>query len=239
VGARGQQLAVHRVIGRRTLGRTWRARLDQVPDPGLAGGAVLDGEGALVGVLLGRGSESLVLADGKRRVPVDYCMRVPHSPAAGWVIPLDVVASAVDSIREGLRGQEGFLGVRARMPGPGESLVEGSGVAIAEVVAGSPADRAGILADDHLIALAGDPLKGWDELTLRVGSTHPGTSLPIELLRNGARRSVVVRLGDRAHFLWREHQKRVVGGRERALLRQIEGLQQELELLRHLLAAYR
>jgi hypothetical protein len=239
VGRGQQQLAVHRVLGRRTLGQTWRARLDRVPDPGFAGGAVLDGDGGLLGILLGRGSESLVLDDGKRRVPVEYCRTVPHSPASGWVIPLDLVASIVDSISEGIRGGEGFLGIRARLPGREGSEAESRGVTIAEVIPGSPADRAGIRENDRLIALGGDSLGGWDELTLRVGSTFPGTALRVDLLRTGARQTVAVQLGDRSHFLWRERQKRIVGGRERELRRQIEGLQQELELLRHLLASYR
>ena len=69
-----------------------------------------------------------------------------------------------------------------------------------------------------------------------------GTVVPLEQGDDARRRvhkAPPVVMADRGHIIWREKQKRITDGRARKLRRQIEGLRQELELLRHQLAAYR
>ncbi|MBD3162255.1 MAG: PDZ domain-containing protein [Candidatus Eisenbacteria bacterium] len=234
---REPHLSVSRILGRIPTEPFWRARLATSFDPRMAGSAALDGAGRWIGILLGEGQESLLLATRSGKGPVEYCMRASRPGDAAWVVPVALIAARVDSIRDGLAGREGFLGVRARLPDPDADA--GGGVVIAEVIQASPAGFAGIQPEDRLTAFAGEELDGWDELTSRVAATGPGRSVRIELERNGRSRSLEVRLGDRGHAIWKEGQRRQVGGRERRLERRIEDLQRELQLLRHLATAYR
>lgn len=232
----GARLGLARATGHSSR-RSPRARIDDAGDPSMAGGAVLDGEGRWIGLLLGEGKESLLLSGAGRRRPVEYCIGSSRSSRAGWVLPIDQAAATLEALAAGKTGREGFLGVRADMSDA--SNAGGRGVAIAEVVAGSPAYRAGIVPRDRIIAFDGTPVDGWDRLTEQVSRATPGRSVPVVILHEGKEGVVQLEIADRGHMIWRERQRKMAGGRERMLQNQIEGLRHQLELLRHQLAAFR
>lgn len=231
--------AANRIRGKISLSTHWRARLDAVLDPGIAGGGVLDEYGHLIGLLLGEGSTSLLLASGGRRSPVEYCTVPDRFSDLGWVLPIDQAAASIESLKVGSKGKTGFLGVRTELPGEGRTAPRPRGIPVAEVIHGSPADRAGIRTGDWLTSFEGSQLDDWDELTDQVRTTHPGQDVRVGLRREGKTILVQIRLADRGHVIWLEKQRRIAGGREKMLRRQIEGLKHELELVRHQLAAYR
>ena len=232
-------VSANRICGRAHRSGIWQARLDAIQDPSLAGGGALDGDGRLIGLLLGPGNTSLLLAAGGRPSRVEYCMGSARSSDAGWILPIDVIAASVESLCTAQKGQEGFLGVRTQLPGDGATPSERRGIIVAEVITGSPADRAGIRPGDRLVAWDGPALESWSALSARVTQTRLGQKVRVGLIRNGKPFVANVVMADRGHLIWREKQKRIAGSRERKLGRQIEGLRQELELLRHQLAAYR
>ena len=55
---------------------------------------------------------------------------------------------------------------------------------IGEVVAGGPADRAGLKPGDEIVAINGKPIKRWDEVVELVRA-HPGKTLNVEVKRDG------------------------------------------------------
>jgi regulator of sigma E protease len=64
-----------------------------------------------------------------------------------------------------------------------------------QVQPGSPAAAAGLRAGDTLVAVDGKPIGTWEEFQRAVASSKPGDTLTIAYLRDGARRTVVVTLG--------------------------------------------
>ena len=62
---------------------------------------------------------------------------------------------------------------------------------IGRVESGSPADRAGMLPGDSMVAVDGEPVADWAAAVDHI-RTAPGTPLPIELVRGGERITVTV-----------------------------------------------
>ena len=60
------------------------------------------------------------------------------------------------------------------------------------VVAGKPAQRAGIVRGDSIVAVAGAPVRTWTEVVERVSTTTRG-DVALDVIRGGERRSVVLR----------------------------------------------
>ena len=62
---------------------------------------------------------------------------------------------------------------------------------IDSVVAGRPAERAGLLKGDSIVAIDGRPVREWQELIGRV-SASAGRTVTLDVVRDGARRSIAV-----------------------------------------------
>jgi len=103
----------------------------------------------------------------------------------GFSISVDEVLIVIEQLRDQARGVErkdGFLGVglAAREDG-------GQGAIITDVQPGSPADKAGILVDDVVLAVDGEPIDGQAGLVAAIRDAEPGQTVKIEIFRDGKR----------------------------------------------------
>ncbi|NDB26690.1 MAG: PDZ domain-containing protein [Actinobacteria bacterium] len=103
----------------------------------------------------------------------------------GFSISVDEVLIVIEQLREQANGaerKEGFLGVglAAREDG-------GQGAIITNVQPGSPADKAGILVDDVVLAVDGEPIDGQAGLVAAIRDAVPGQTVKIEIFRDGER----------------------------------------------------
>jgi len=103
----------------------------------------------------------------------------------GFSISVDEVLIVVEQLRKQASGvvrDDGFLGVglAAREDG-------GQGAIITDVQADSPADKAGILIDDVVLAVDGEPIDGQAGLVAAIRDAEPGQMVKIEILRDGKR----------------------------------------------------
>ena len=103
----------------------------------------------------------------------------------GFSISVDEVLIVIEQLREQANGavrKEGFLGVglAAREDG-------GQGAIITNVQPGSPADKAGILIDDVVLAVDGEPIDGQAGLVAAIRDAEPGQTVKIEIFRGGER----------------------------------------------------
>jgi len=71
------------------------------------------------------------------------------------------------------------------------------GVLIAEVVRGSPADKAGVKAGDILLSIGDKPLTDSTSMLETISSLPPGKVTMLKLLRNQAEVAVQVKVGKR------------------------------------------
>jgi serine protease Do len=120
----------------------------------------------------------------------------------GFAIPSDLAANVIAQLSETGVVRRGYLGVQPQTLTA--DLAEGfglpadaEGAAIANVLDGTPAARAGLQGGDVIIAVDGRPVTDARELTRRVGAYAPGERVEFTVLREGEERTITVRLDER------------------------------------------
>jgi len=73
-----------------------------------------------------------------------------------------------------------------------------SGITISSVVAGSPADRAGLKVGDTIVSVDGRPIKNGDELVADIASRRPGAKVNLGYIRNNNKEETTVTVAERA-----------------------------------------
>ncbi|MCC6616719.1 MAG: trypsin-like peptidase domain-containing protein [Anaerolineae bacterium] len=98
--------------------------------------------------------------------------------------------------------RRGYLGVSAqpaRLPGPlAEKLGQETGLLIASVESGSPAEAGGLFLGDTLVALDGQPIRHMDDLMALLSGDRVGKSVSVSIIRGGEQISRDVVIGERS-----------------------------------------
>jgi S1-C subfamily serine protease len=111
-----------------------------------------------------------------------------NSQTQGFAIPIDVATAIVSQIQSGQAsaavhiGPTAFLGVEvesADQAGFGFGGSSNSGALIADVLSGSPAAQAGLVAGDTIVSVNGRSVASPDTLTTLVGTYRPGERVTI------------------------------------------------------------
>jgi S1-C subfamily serine protease len=141
---------------------------DAALNPGNSGGALADGSGRVVGVNTAVAGIGLGLA-------------VPINDATRRIVGSLISEGRVRRAYLGIAGGPRPLPPRAR-----EQLGVSTGVEVVEVVPGSPAERAGIRAEDLIVEVKGEPVASAADLQRLMVAELIGTSVPAKLLRRGS-----------------------------------------------------
>ena len=72
-----------------------------------------------------------------------------------------------------------------------------SGLLLVGIERGEPAERAGLLVGDILVAIAGQPVSDADELLSRLVGSIVGQPTPVQILRGGQPTLITVTIGER------------------------------------------
>jgi putative serine protease PepD len=149
-------------------------------NPGNSGGALVDLDGRVVGIP--------TLAATEPRFGGGA------APGIGFAIPSNTVKRVADQlITTGRVTKSGraFLGIEVA------TSITGSGVHVARVEKGGPADKAGIDEGDRLLTVAGKPTPTADDLATVLTGLKPGQTVPVMVRRpDGDRATVQVKLGE-------------------------------------------
>jgi S1-C subfamily serine protease len=154
-------------------GRTTRViedviQTDAALNPGNSGGALADSAGRVVGVNTAVAGVGLGLA-------------VPINATTRRIIDTLVVEGRVR------RAYLGVVGVPAPLPDDvAERTGQSAGLRVHEVVAGGPADRAGLRAGDLVLTVGRTRVSDAQGIQRQLFAEVIGTALPITVLRNGA-----------------------------------------------------
>ncbi|HYM56383.1 MAG TPA: trypsin-like peptidase domain-containing protein [Solirubrobacteraceae bacterium] len=147
---------------------------DAALNPGNSGGALVDGRGRVVGINTAVAGVGLGLA-----VPINATTRQ--------------IVSAL--MREG-RVRRAWLGIaggaRPLPPRVAATLGRERAVEVVEVVEGSPAARAGIHAEDLIVAVDGAPVRGVDDLQRLLTAEYIGRACELTVVREGTARPLPV-----------------------------------------------
>ena len=143
---------------------------DAALNHGNSGGPVLDSSGRVVGVAAQIRSES------------------GGSDGIGYAIPGDTAQRVARELISDGQVDHAYLGVT--LPDDGAARID-------RVVAGSPADRAGLQSGDEVTAVDGKAIKTGDELREAIDARKPDDKITLTIKRNGDERTVQVTLGQR------------------------------------------
>ncbi|HIX62734.1 MAG TPA: Do family serine endopeptidase [Candidatus Halomonas stercoripullorum] len=156
---------------------------DAAINPGNSGGALIDAEGALVGI-----NTAIFSRSG-------------GSQGVGFAIPT-LLANAIleDLITQG-RVIRGWLGIEAQELTPELAASFGlqvpRGLVISGVVPTGPADRAGLQPGDVLLEINGSPVLDARIAMSDIALIQPGAALPLTLVRSGKVFTVELEVGER------------------------------------------
>jgi len=115
----------------------------------------------------------------------------------GFSISVDEVLIVIEQLRaqaNGVERLEGFLGVGLTGREDG-----GQGAIITDVRAGSPADGAGIVVNDIVLSVDGEPIDGQAGLVAAIRDAVPGQKVKIEISRGGERMTFEATLAARTN----------------------------------------
>jgi S1-C subfamily serine protease len=143
-------------------------------NPGNSGGALADRHGTVIGI------NDLIRTESG------------FNSGVGFAIPIDIAASVADSLVKGAKPRLGFLGVSGTEPASGPA-----GALITDVLAGTPADSAGLQRGDLIVAFDRDPIEDMAALAARIRLTRPGTIVTLQVVRNGSKLEIDVRVAGR------------------------------------------
>jgi Do/DeqQ family serine protease len=144
-------------------------------NPGNSGGPLLNIYGEVMGI------NTAIVAAGQ---------------GIGFAIPINLARLIADQLIEKGEVTRGWLGVSIQplTPELAESfgLEMVSGALVNQVLAGSPAEKAGVKRGDVLLTYDGKPVRGVRELQLLVANTPAGSKIELVVLRQGKRLTLPV-----------------------------------------------
>ncbi len=117
-----------------------------------------------------------------------------------FAIPIDVAMNVKDQLQANGRVSRGKLGVVIQPLTPelaqAFGLARPAGALVASVESGSPAQKAGVLPGDVVLAVNGQAIEANVDLARVIGGLRPGQKVALRIWRQGAPRDLAVGLGE-------------------------------------------
>jgi serine protease Do len=119
----------------------------------------------------------------------------------GFAVPSNMAKQVMDQIMKNGKVSRGYMGVTlgALTPDLAKAfgVKEQHGALVGDITPGAPGAKAGLKSGDVITAIDGKQVEGPDDLTMAVISRSPGTSVTLDVVRNGEPTKVNVTLGTR------------------------------------------
>ena len=150
-------------------------------NPGNSGGPLLDDSAHVIGV------NSQIATSGVSQ----------GNLGIGFAVPSNTVRQVVPILKRGGTVRRAYLGVETKSPDPTPGGTGTTGTAIASVVPGGPASRAGLRIGDVIKSVDGKRIVDPSQLSTLISSKTPGDEVAVVVERGGASQTVHVILGTR------------------------------------------
>ena len=141
--------------------------------PGSSGGALLDADGAVIGI-----TTAIAVSD-------------VGAEGLGFATPIDIARSVAEEIIETGHAVHVWLGIQ------GSDIGSGGGALVENVVEGSPAADAGLTARDVIVAVGDQDVSSMSTLVIALRDMDPGDVVTVDYLRGGEPATVSVTLTER------------------------------------------
>ena len=119
----------------------------------------------------------------------------------GFAIPINIAKQVAEQLRESGKVVRGFLGIWFTELSPdiveAKDLDVDKGVIVNEVMKDSPAEEAGVEQGDVIVSFNGKDIESGSQFQFMVAGTEPGNTIHLEIIRNGKRKTIEVKLGER------------------------------------------
>jgi len=156
---------------------------DAAISPGNSGGALVDGEGKVIGL-------------SKAYIPPSE-----GAVSIGFAIPSHTVVDVMNQLVQKGTVSHPYLGVTTAPITPDLQqqlgLQQSSGALVQEVAPGSPAATAGIKPSDVIVAVDGKPIHIPEDLIAILRNHKPGDTVQVAFVRDNAQQTVAVTLTER------------------------------------------
>jgi serine protease Do len=155
---------------------------DAAINPGNSGGPLLNISGEVIGI-----NTAIATQNGGYQ-------------GVGFALPVNTAVSVYNSIIKTGKMSRGSIGIRFTKYDKPTELMKGLGLkegVIVEAVPDGPAKRAGIKAEDVIIAFNGKPVKDGDDLVNRVSSQPIGATANVTVDRGGKKMDFQITIADR------------------------------------------
>ncbi len=150
-------------------------------NPGNSGGALINDRGELIGI------NTAIIAHGSE-----------GNQGIGFAIPANMARNVMQQIVEHGKVTRAYLGIVPQDVTPdiakqfGEK--EARGALVADVSAGSPAQKGGLERGDIILDVNGKPVADSNELRMTISMMAPDSDAKLKVLRNGSEREIAVKL---------------------------------------------
>jgi serine protease Do len=178
--------------GRKLEGRAYIQNFiqtDAAINPGNSGGALINAKGELIGV------NTAILSGGSSFGGEGGNIGI------GFAVPSNMAKQVADQLMKSGKVSRGYMGATLGPIPPDAApllgLKDAKGAYIAEVAPGKPAAKAGLKQGDIVTAIDGKKVDNYDELTADVISHAPGSTVTLDVIRDGKPTSVNITLGQR------------------------------------------
>ncbi len=152
-------------------------------NPGNSGGAMIDLRGDLIGI------NTAILSGGSG-----------GNQGVGFAIPINQARAVMDQIVSHGKVVRGYLGLFPQDVTPALAkqfgLSKPGGALVSGLKPDAPAAKAGIKNGDVILELNGQPVESANDLRLRISQTAPGSSVKLEVSRDGKTQNMDVTLGE-------------------------------------------
>jgi serine protease Do len=147
-------------------------------NPGSSGGPLFNSRGQVIGI------NTAIFSPGRGQFG-----GTGFNIGIGFAIPINIAKGIINQLKEKGKVTRGLLGVIIQNVtadiADALHLKEAHGALVADVMKGSPADKAGFKLKDVIIKYGGQEVREHDNLPLMVANTPIGTTVEVELIRNG------------------------------------------------------
>lgn len=154
---------------------------DAAINPGNSGGPLFNLKGDVIGI------NTAIVAQGQ---------------GIGFAVPVNLVKALIPQLEEKGHVSRGWLGVAIQDVTPeiagSLGLDKPQGALIAEVVAGSPAEEAGLRHGDVIVSVDRKEIEGYTQLSRAIALLPPGKKVEIGVLRDGKQVTLPVIIAERS-----------------------------------------
>jgi serine protease Do len=154
---------------------------DAAINPGNSGGALVNAQGALIGI-----NTAILSGSGGFQ-------------GVGFAIPVDMAQNVMKQLIEHGSVTRGYIGAHVQEVTPeiakSFGLQQPRGVLIGDVDPDGPGGKAGLQRGDILLTMNGKPVEDVRTLRLNIAQTPPGTAVKFTVWRNGKEIPITITLG--------------------------------------------